>query len=235
VPLIVFIALVIWHDQVLNWTERSRRARRIYERGMSRLDGTWQDSGADGARFSGTAVFAPDLDLFGPASLFQLLNTVRTEAGEDVLADWLIRGADPAEVSARQRAVDELRPMVDFREALAVTAAEGRIGKTSALARWALLPESPSALVIIGFALLSLVSVFLVVAVFAWSMPVRGVFVWFFLQVATAALWARRGGAAYAGVDEAGSDLALLKDVASAAGEPAVYLAASRGVARQPS
>src|SRR5262245_16923979 len=46
-PLIVFIGLVIWHDFVLNSTERSRRARRIYEHGMARLDGTWRSHGAD--------------------------------------------------------------------------------------------------------------------------------------------------------------------------------------------
>lgn len=210
-PLVLFIVLVIWHELILNRTDRCRRARRIYERGMSRLDGTWVGHGADGARFSETAVFAPDLDLFGPGSLFQLLDTARTEVGEDNLAEWLIDGADPAEVRARQKAVDELRPMVDFREALAVTAADGRIGRTSALARWALLPESPSGLAIAGFVALSLVSVLLIVAVFTVSLPVRGVFLWFFVQVGTAALWARRGGAAYAGIDEAGSDLALLK------------------------
>jgi hypothetical protein len=210
-PAIAFIALVIWHDQILHGIETSKRARGIYLRGVSRLDGTWAGSGADGARFLTSAIFAPDLDLFGPASLFQLLNTVRTEAGEDVLADWLIHGADPDEIRARQQAVDELRPMIDFREALAVIAAEGRIGKTSALARWALLKDSPSILAIAGFALLSLVSLLLLIAVFAASMPVRGVFLWFFLQVAAASLWARRGGAAYAGVDEAGSDLDLLK------------------------
>lgn len=212
-PLVVFLGLVIWHDQILNRAERSRRARRIYERGMSRLDGTWSGHGADGARFSESAVFAPDLDLFGSGSLFQLLDTARTEAGEDALADWLIHGADPAEVRARQQAVDELRPMVDFREALAVTAADGRIGRTSALAKWALLPESPSGLVIAAFAALSLISLLLVIAVFSFSLPVRGVFLLFFVQLGIATLWAKRGGAAYEGVDEAGSDLALLKSL----------------------
>jgi hypothetical protein len=210
-PLAVFIALVIWHDRILQRIERSKRARRIYERGVERLDGTWVGKGADGARFSDTAVFAPDLDLFGSGSLFQLLNTVRTEVGEDVLAEWLIHGADPAEISARQQAVDELRPMVDFREALAVTAADGRIGKTSALAKWALHPESPSVLAISGFVVLSLISVSLLVTVFTASLPVRGLFLLFFFQLGAATLWARRGGAAYAGVEEAGSDLALLK------------------------
>jgi len=210
-PLIVFVALVIWHDYILNRTERSRRARRIYERGMARLDGTWSGNGPDGARFVDAAIFAPDLDLFGSGSLFQLLNTVRTEAGEDVLADWLIHGAGAPEVMERQKAVDELRPMVDFREALAVTAADGRIGRTSVLAKWALHPESPSALAIAGFIALSLVSVFFVVAAFVWSLPVRVGFLWFFVQLGAATLWARQGGGAYAGVDEAGSDLALLK------------------------
>jgi hypothetical protein len=210
-PLVVFIALVIWHDYILNRIERSRRARGIYERGMSRLDGTWPGRGPDGARFSDSAVFAHDLDLFGPGSLFQLLNTVRTEAGEDVLADWLVRGADAEEVAERQRAVDELRPMVDFRETLAVIAADGRIGRTSVLARWASHPGSPSSAAIAGFVALSCAGVFLVVAAFVWSLPVRVAFLWFFVQLGAASLWARQGGAAYAGVDEAGADLDLLR------------------------
>lgn len=221
-PLVAFIALVIWHDRILNNTERSRRGRRIYERGMSRLDGTWAGHGADGARFAERVPFARDLDLFGSSSLFQLLNTARTEVGEDVLAEWLTHGADPreqtepagpAEIAARQQAVDELRSMVDFREGLAVTAPDGRIGRTGALARWASLPPVSSRLTTAGFAVLTLFSAGLLVASLTTSLPVRVLFIWFVAQVGVAALFASRGGAAYAGVDDSTADLALLRSL----------------------
>ncbi len=211
-PLVVFIALVIWHGSILNGIERSRRARRIYERGMSRIDGTWSGQGADGARFVESATFAADLDLFGPGSLFQLLNTTRTEVGEEVLAEWLTHGANPDEVRARQAAVEELRPMVDFREGLAVTAENGRIGRTGALGRWAVLPSmSATVLSAVGFTALSLVSVLLLVAIFTTPTPVRTVFLWFLVQVGIAALWARRAGPELGGVDDAAADLSLVK------------------------
>jgi hypothetical protein len=211
-PLAGFMALVVWHDRVLNATERSRRARGIYERGMSRLDGTWAGQGADGARFSELAIFAPDLDLFGPGSLFQLLNTARTEVGEEVLAEWLTNSAATEEITVRQQAVDELRPMVDFREGLAVTAADGRIGRTGALGRWAVLPsKSATVLGAVGFTALSLISVLLIVAIFTTPTPVRSVFLWFLVQVGIAALWARRAGPELGGVDDAAADLSLLK------------------------
>ena len=66
---------------------RAARARRLYERGLDRLEGRWAGSGPDGARFLADHAYARDLDLFGHGSLFQLLDTARTEAGQDTLAD----------------------------------------------------------------------------------------------------------------------------------------------------
>lgn len=211
VPLVTFLALAIAHQKVLNTIERARRARRIYERGIARLDGTWAGTGADGARFADGAPFARDLDLFGSGSLFQLLNTARTDVGEEVLAEWLTHGADRDEVLARQAAVNELRLTVDFRESLAVTAAEGSIGRTGALSRWASTHARPSAFVRAGFIALSIISVALVVASLTTAVPVRVVFLWFLLQIAISTIWESRAGAGYAAVDESAADLALLK------------------------
>jgi hypothetical protein len=136
-PLIAFLALVVVHARVLNRNERSARARRLYERGLARLDGTWAGTGSDGARFLDGHLYARDLDLFGESSLFQLVNTARTEAGEEILARWFRAPAELDDIRARQQAVDELRSRVDFREDLAVLAAEAHVGRTSALAEWA--------------------------------------------------------------------------------------------------
>src|SRR4030095_13461205 len=140
-----FAALAIVHAGVLDGIERARGAERVYLRGLERLHGRWAGTGRDGGHFTGDHPYARDLDLFGRASLFELLNTARTEAGETTLAAWLSAGAPVGEVRARQQAVDELRRNVDLREDLAVLAAETAISRTGALVAWALAPS-------IGFA-----------------------------------------------------------------------------------
>lgn len=211
-PAAAFILLIVMHDRILKRVERSRRARRIYERGMARLDGTWSGHGADGARFAAAALSAGDLDLFGPGSLFQLLDTARTEAGEDTLAEWLTRGADPDEIRARQAAVGELASMIDFRESLAVTAADVHVGRTSALARWAGL-DAPafSGGTVAAFAALSIASIAIAAATaIGWLAP--GVLLlWLGLQVGVAMLWSRRALRMLSAMDDAAADLTVLK------------------------
>src|SRR5262245_52183916 len=137
-----FFALVVVHIFVLNRNERSERARQLYRRGLDRMNARWVGTGADGAAYLEGHAYARDLDLFGRGSLFQLLNTARTEIGERTLAAWLSAPAAPEEVCARQAAVAELRPRVDFREDLAVLAAEAHVGRTSDLSDWAVSPAA---------------------------------------------------------------------------------------------
>jgi hypothetical protein len=213
-PLAAFIALVLLHDRVLKQVERSRRARRIYERGIERLDGTWAGSGANGARFLAEGPLGHDLDLFGPSSLFQLLNTTRTEVGEETLARWLLHGAAVPEILARQAAVAELAPLIDFRESLAVTAAEVHVGKTSALSRWvsARTPNTSTATRAV-FSIITAISVALVAAIAMGfdGFPVRVLLFWLLLQIGITVLWMRRVAESLAAMDDAAGDLGLLK------------------------
>src|SRR6266496_2253200 len=41
VPAAAFIALIVFHDQLLKAVERRRRAARYFENGIARLDGNW--------------------------------------------------------------------------------------------------------------------------------------------------------------------------------------------------
>lgn len=63
--------------------------------------------------------YAEDLDLFGKASLFQLLGWAGSEAGRATLRRWLLEPASPEAVAGRQQAVRELAPLEGFREELA--------------------------------------------------------------------------------------------------------------------
>ena len=142
VPAVAFLGLVVVHAGVLRRISARGARGNSTQRGMSRLDSTWSGRGPDGARFLDGHPFAHDLDLFGPGSLFQLLDTARTEIGEETLAAWLGDGAGIQEVRARQRAIAELTPKVDFREDLAVLAAEADVGRTGPLAAWAPAPSA---------------------------------------------------------------------------------------------
>jgi len=119
-PLAVFGVLVMVHARVVERLERSKRAIQFYDRGLARLEdrrieGKWMGSGDSGERFRDPAhVYAEDLDLFGKGSLFELLSTARTRAGEDTLARWLLAPASPDEVVARHLAVLELRSGLYF-------------------------------------------------------------------------------------------------------------------------
>jgi hypothetical protein len=138
VPAAAFTALMVAHARLARQIEKQRRAERFFERGLARLDGSWPGTGSTGDHFLDLAhPYAQDLDLFGIGSLFELLSTARTRAGERTLADWLLSPADPPVVQSRQAAVTELRPRLDLRERLAVLAEDARSGvDADSLAAW---------------------------------------------------------------------------------------------------
>lgn len=68
--------------------------------------------------------YAADLDVFGRASLAQLLCAVSTAPGRVRLRHWLLRASPADQVRERQDAVAELAPLLDLRDELA---ARGRL------------------------------------------------------------------------------------------------------------
>src|SRR5262249_31323356 len=115
-----------------------QRAAAFYERGLARIEDRWISVGAvydrPGSRTETSRAvtdrpysdvpaahpYAIDLDIFGKASLFELLSQARTRSGEQTLAAWLMAPASSSEITDRQQAIDELRNSLDLREDLAV-------------------------------------------------------------------------------------------------------------------
>jgi hypothetical protein len=125
VPVVLFLAVSIAHDRVTRAWQRAARAVEFYEKGLARLDGRWAGQGQTGNRFLDPAhPYALDLDLFGVGSLFELLCTARTSAGQETLAGWLLRPATIAEIEARQVAIGELCTRIDLREEMALLGAD---------------------------------------------------------------------------------------------------------------
>jgi len=144
-PGVAFLMLVVRHDRIIRARDAAARAIAFYERGLSRIEDRWAGGGEQGDRFSDAGhLYANDLDLFGPASLFELLSSARTRAGEETLASWLLAPADIGEVTERQRAVADLTDRLDLREAIWLAGADVRAGvHTETLVAWT---EAPPAL-----------------------------------------------------------------------------------------
>ena len=138
-PTVAFVWASGRLDRAIRARARLERAVSFYERALARLDGRWIGTGGEtGDRFLDDGhLFARDLDIFGPASLFELLSSARTRIGEDTLAAWLKAPAEPAVVRARQEAVVDLAPRVDLREDLAVLGEDTRTRvHVESLASW---------------------------------------------------------------------------------------------------
>lgn len=142
-PLLGFFALASRHDRVIQNRKRMERAIAYYQQGLRRLDNLWQGTGNAGSRYlKAEHSYAADLDIFGRASLFELLCTARTRMGENCLADWLQAPSAPDAVRERQQSVEELRTRLDFREDLAVLGEQTRTTlKPAELTAWS---EEPS-------------------------------------------------------------------------------------------
>ncbi len=134
--IVSFGALVVVHARVHEAKERKLAAARFHERALARMDGKWRAFASIGERWAvDTHPYAGDLDVFGKASLFQLIDATSTRFGEEVLARWLSgessgagapakEGEVPVDfaemVHARQAAVKDLAPRIAVREELAV-------------------------------------------------------------------------------------------------------------------
>src|SRR5690606_41234648 len=74
--------------------------------------------------------YAEDLDVFGRASLYQLLGPPATPPGRAVLERWLLEPSPPRSVAERQEAVRELAGCVELREALALDGRQSEEGSS---------------------------------------------------------------------------------------------------------
>lgn len=119
---VLFVALIVWHERVARRRDHAGQSAAYYQRGLDRLNAAWRATGDTGERFRNDEhLYASDLELFGPSSLFHYLATCSTETGAATLAAWLSRPADPAALRLRQGAARELAGRPAFRHDLAVS------------------------------------------------------------------------------------------------------------------
>jgi hypothetical protein len=138
-PAAAYFTLAVLHNQVNRARWRAERLAAFYGRGIARIEDRWTDDGETGERFrSMKSIYAEDLDVFGPASLFQLLCTARTTMGENCLAGWLLARSARQDILERHEMLQELREKLDFRERLALAGEDLRAElDPGGLAEWA--------------------------------------------------------------------------------------------------
>lgn len=115
-----FAIVVALHRRLDGWIEKFRLWCEIKSSQLARLNLDWGviplPPSFEGQTRGGLDI---DLDLTGPRSLHQLLDTSISQEGSRLLADWLVDGhPDVSQIRERQRVVRELTPLVRFRERL---------------------------------------------------------------------------------------------------------------------
>ncbi len=119
----LFVFLVSRYLKLQAAIETQSRLLALYDTALARVDGTEPQSGLTGPTPPPHHLYARDLDLFGPDSLFGLLATVRTTIGESGLTRFLLDPVPHTESQLRQQAVRELAPQTRIREQIALLGA----------------------------------------------------------------------------------------------------------------
>ncbi|HUS15043.1 MAG TPA: DNA mismatch repair protein MutS, partial [Chloroflexia bacterium] len=119
--LVAFVALVRHHRRLGRERRRYTVLYQINDEAAKRLARDWEHVPLrHTVQAPADHPYAADLDIFGRASLFHLLEAISTRTGETTLAGWLLAPAPPATVRERQPAVAELAPLIDLRDELAL-------------------------------------------------------------------------------------------------------------------
>ncbi len=123
VSLVAFLASVILNEPIRDRLHEARRRRAVVRRLIARLERDWDTLGdrelarrLDSLRLeTPRRSVAGDLDLFGRASLFQLVSMAATTPGIETLAGWLSGPAVASDAMQRAEAVEALAPRFEDR------------------------------------------------------------------------------------------------------------------------
>lgn len=147
VAFLLFLALVRWHARVRRRERERGELAALNREGIRRAERRWSElPRRDALHAAADHAYAADLDLFGAASLAQLLGPASSAGGEQVLEEWLLAPATPEVIAERQRAVRALAPLVEWRETLALRGRATRAARAQEVESFLAWAESPPAL-----------------------------------------------------------------------------------------
>ncbi|MBK8255307.1 MAG: DNA mismatch repair protein MutS [Polyangiaceae bacterium] len=174
---VLFAAAVIFHAVLITKKVEIEQRLSLVSRAEARLKDAFENFAEKGDSFRPEQhPYSGDLDIFGHRSLFQLLVTAETHAGQSTLAQWLLAPASEKTVLERQAAVRELAERPQFREDLAVLAklARAKMAPDSLFAWGEAKPvfeEGPNPLAGWLLSLRFFAPLTITLAVLAWTVP----------------------------------------------------------------
>ena len=119
--IVAFLSFAILDDWMKRQRDRVLQLQKVNDWQLARKRRRWHELPVPEVAIPPRhAAVAKDLDLFGQASLFQLVCLAHTPRGRTILRDWILEAATPEEIASRQQAVRELAPEVELREELLV-------------------------------------------------------------------------------------------------------------------
>jgi DNA mismatch repair ATPase MutS len=128
VTMISFTALVLWHQRLRIKQNYIQALSESYGQALKRLTGEWKSFTDTGEDFIDPAhPYSEDLDLFGPSSLFQWINTAKTYRGRDKLKEWLtVPPVKVGIIEKKQEAIKELAKNIAWRHRFMTEAATSK-------------------------------------------------------------------------------------------------------------
>ena len=118
--LVAFVACVVWHRRVGKRRAEARTRLTLAQERQARLSRAWNALPQRPGAAPDDHPYAGDIDIFGHASLVQLLDATETASGGETLRAWLLTSPPLEETLARQEAIRALVPAEEWRRELAV-------------------------------------------------------------------------------------------------------------------
>src|SRR5580692_6246335 len=117
VALVVAIAATPFLLRTQYEIEFAEQLAEVNSRSLARVDRDWHAVPVPNvAPPADRLALSQDLDLFGRASLCQLICRARTPWGLECVGNWMTAGADADTVCKRQAATRELMPQLEYRQ-----------------------------------------------------------------------------------------------------------------------
>ncbi|MGE0791586.1 MAG: hypothetical protein AB7S26_38275 [Sandaracinaceae bacterium] len=116
--LVAFFVVRMFQSRTIKARAAAEVRRDIHDRHVKRMCGRLADLPPPAVMIPPGHPYASDLDLSGPSSILQRIDTTHTAAGAKGLASWLSNPASREEIERRQTAVLELAPNVELRQEL---------------------------------------------------------------------------------------------------------------------
>ena len=111
-----FSKFVFWHRDILNTAEHHQFLAVINEEEIAALKHEYQNFAAGEQFIDPDHPNTVDMDIFGAYSLFQYCNRTSTAIGQTALANFLSRPTSKEDILARQIAIKELGPKLEWRQ-----------------------------------------------------------------------------------------------------------------------